>query len=117
MSVDYADWRDRLATANDPAFWPIEAIDAEVVEGRAQFWCDGEAALVTRMVEYPGGANVLEALAGAGTLDGLLNIAPLTEGFAKSRGATHRMIPGRAGWQRVFKDWRLYQSALVKEVS
>lgn len=117
VSDDYAAWRARLAEANDPAFWPIEAIDNELLEDRAQFWCDGTAALVTRIVHYPGGARVLEALAGAGDMAGLVDrLDPQTHEFAKQQGLTHRMIPGREGWRRVHKDWRHYQTILVKDM-
>ena len=117
MSAEYADWRARLAEANDPAFWPIEAIDRELADGRAQFWSDGSSALVTRVVQYPGGARVLEALAAAGDMDGLVQaIEPITDDFARMQGLTHRMIAGRAGWARVHKGWRHYQTVLVKDV-
>ena len=115
-AADYPAWRERLAAANDAAFWPIAAIDGLLASGQAQFWCDGSAALVTRIVGYPGGARVLEALAAAGQMDGLVTrIAPLTEACAKDQGLTHRMIAGRAGWARVHRDWRHYQTLLLKE--
>ena len=71
---------------------------------------------MTRIVLYPGGARVLEALAAAGAIDALVRqIAPQTEAFAKARGLTHRMIAGRAGWARVHPGWRHYQTLLLKE--
>lgn len=116
-SSDYADWREALAKANDPAFWPIEAIDREVDEKRAQFWCDGRAAMVTRIVLYPGGAKVIEVMAAAGDLGALKDtIEPAWADFAQAADLTHRMIAGRPGWARVFRDWRHYQTVLVKEV-
>lgn len=116
-SDSYADWRGQLAEANDPAFWPIEAIDRELVEGRAQFWCDGTAALVTRVVIYPGGARALEALAAAGDMAGLVvRIEPETRAFGEIHGLTHRMIAGRDGWRRVHPGWRHYQTILVQDI-
>lgn len=117
MNDDYAAWRGKLAEANDPAFWPIEAIDRELVEGRAAFWCDGTAALVARVMIYPGGARVLEALAGAGDMAGLIDrIEPETRKFAEKHSLTHRMIAGRDGWRRIHKGWRHYQTILVQEI-
>lgn len=118
MSSDYAVWRERLAAANDPAFWPIEAIDQLLFEGQAQFWCDGEAALVTRAVEYPGGAVALEAVAAAGKLPRLkFNIAAQVESWAREKGLSHLLIAGRPGWERVFRHWRHHQCVLIKELA
>jgi len=118
VKSDYAAWRPRLAEANDPAFWPIEAIDQLLTEGNAQFWSDGDAALVTRVVAYPGGAVAVEAVAGAGTMEGLVeSIAPQVEQWAKTEGYSHLLIAGRAGWSRVHKTWRHHQSILLKELA
>lgn len=117
-SSDYAAWRDRLAQANDPLFWPIAAIDALVSEGRGQFWCDGTAALVTMIEEYPGGARVLKAIAGAGDMTGLIDrIAPETERMGKQSGLSHLMVTGRGGWLRALKGWRHYQTVLLKDLA
>ena len=118
MSDDYWSWRDRLAEANDPRFWPIEAIDAMLIAGTAQFWCDGKAALVTKITEYPGGAQALEAVAGAGVMDSLTQqIATDVDAWARDQGLSHLMIAGRAGWLRVHKGWRHYQTILLKDLT
>ena len=117
VSDSYWDWRDRLANANDPAFWPIDAIDALVLSGEGQFWCDGAAALVTKVVEYPGGAAALEAVAAAGTMANLTDgIAAQAEEWAREQGLSHLLIAGRKGWERVHHDWRHHQSILLKEL-
>lgn len=114
---DYAAWRDRLANANDPEFWPIEAIDALLARNEAQFWCDGESALVTTIRDYPGGARAIEAIAAAGNMASLVGqIAGEVERQAKQAGLTHMMVTGRPGWTRVFKDWRHYQAVLLKDL-
>lgn len=117
MSADYVAWRARLGDANDPAFWPVEAIDELLLEGHGQFWSDGESALVTRAVLYPGGAVALEAVAAAGKLESLRDtVAPKVEEWARSQGFTHMLIAGRGGWARVH-GWRHYQSVIVKELA
>lgn len=74
--------------------------------------------MVTRVVAYPGGAAVLEVLAGAGDLRALIdNIAPQAEAWAKANGLTHLMTAGRHGWQRVLKGWRHHQTIIVKELT
>lgn len=117
-SSDYEAWRERLAGANDPAFWPITAIDELLAGGNAQFWCDGKAALVTRLVAYPGGARVLEAIAGAGDLKALTEtLERNTEQWARAQGCTHLKADGRDGWRRALKGWRHYQTSMVKELA
>ncbi len=118
MSDSYADWRERLADANDPAFWPVEAIDQALADGRAQFWCDGAAALVTRVVEYPGGARALEALAAAGDMQALVgSLAGKAEAEARVAGLTHMLVAGREGWPRRLKGWRHYQTIILKDLA
>lgn len=117
--MSYLDWRDRLATANDPAFWPIEAIDALVAGGQAQFWGTDKAALVTRRVSYPGGAEALEALAAAGEKREIIEvIGPRVEAAARDAGITHLKVAGRPGWGRMLKrhDWSLHQEIIIKEL-
>ena len=119
MKSDYAAWRHRLAEANDPAFWPIEAIDVLLANNEAQFWCDGNAALVTRIVAYPGNAVAVETLAAAGNLETLRDeIAPAVEAWGRLHGCTHLLIAGRAGWARVHRDkWRHHQSILIRNLA
>lgn len=120
MSDSYADWRDRLAEANDPRFWPIEAIDAMLITGTAQFWCDGKAALVTRIVDYPGGAVVLDGLAAAGDMASLHDdIDDQTEAWAREQNIPILMVTGRVGWPRVLADkgWKHHQTVLIKELA
>ena len=88
-----------------------------LVAGTAQFWCDGKAALVTRIVEYPGGAVALEALAATGSRVALCDVlAPQAEAWGRANGFTHLLIAGRPGWARVHRDWRHYQSILIKDL-
>lgn len=115
VATDYAAWRDRLAEANDQKFWPIHAIDSMLISGNAQFWCDGQSALVTKIVEYPGGAVVLESVAATGCIESLRDvICAEVEEWAREQKMTHLLIAGRPGWARVHKGWRHHQSILIK---
>jgi len=89
-----------------------------LIAGTAQFWCDGDAALVAKITEYPGGAQALEAVAGAGSMGSLTQqIAADVEAWAREQGLTHLLIAGRKGWERVHKDWRHYQTILLKDLT
>lgn len=116
---DYARWRDKLAKANNPAFWPITAIDELIAEGRAQFWATEHAALVTWINEYPGGAVAVEALAGCGSKADIIHkLGPRVEQWARSLGATHLKVSGRRGWTRQMKPhgWRHFQDIVIKDL-
>ena len=118
--ASYADWRDRLATANDPEFWPITAIDELLAVGSAHFWCDGESALVTRTVTYPGGAAAVEILAAFGNLPSIWGaIVPQIETAANSIGARRLWAMGRPGWVHSAKanGWRAEMVVIVKDLT
>lgn len=116
--MNYADWRGQLAGANDPAFIPIEWIDACLIEGTAQFWATDKAAMVTQVCDWPGGARTLRVLAAAGKKADLLGPlqAAATE-YGRGQGCTHLMVEGREGWRRMFPDYRTYQVVLVKDLA
>lgn len=114
---EYSDWRERLARANNPRFYPITYIDQRVAEGTAYFLGTTEAAMVIELVAYPGGAKVVSVLAAAGDMDEILG--PLGERameFGRERGCDTAMVPGRVGWQRKRPDFQHYQTILVKEL-
>lgn len=115
--MTYEKWRGRLARANDPALIPITHIDELLVEGLAQFWATGDAAIVTRLVEWPGGAVTIEVIAAAGRkadITGPLHAA--AREWAAANGATHVLVAGREGWKRELPDFRHYQTLLIKEL-
>lgn len=114
---DYPTWRARIATANDPAFWPIEAIDAMLAEGRAQLWATDKSALVTLVTSYPGGAVVIEVLAGTGSMADLIKrVRPKVEEWGRAYGCTHIQIKGRPGWARALRThgFKHFQDILMK---
>ena len=118
--MNYENWRDRLAEANDPAFWPITAFDQMLADGSAQFWGTDKAALLTKVNEYPGGAVAIEVLAAAGSGNELRGpIAEAVEAWGRSFGATHIRIEGRRGWGRTLKPsgWTIHQEILLKEIA
>lgn len=114
MADSYAEWRERLAQANDPQFIPIEAIDEKLANGLAQFWCDGNVALVTEIVRWPGGAVTVDALAAAGNMKSLNeNVEHAVKEWAAGF-ATHLRVIGRPGWVKAKTGWKHEQSILTK---
>lgn len=115
--MTYAEWRDRLATANDPKLYPIDYQDWLVRTGAGQFWATDAGALITEVVSYPSGATVCKAFAGAGDLAALMDeLKPAIEAWAREQGCTACMIEGREGWRRVHTDYRHHQTILVKDL-
>ena len=113
----YEDWRERLAKANNPRFIPMSHIDQRVAEGSAQFWGSAEAAMVTELIEYPGGAKVVSVIAAAGEMDEILGpLGDAVMAWGKSCGCDIAMVPGRVGWKRTRPDFEHYQTILVKEL-
>ena len=115
--MTYREWRTRLADANDPAFIPISHLDALLNSGLAQFWATERAALVTQVVEWPGGARTINAVAAAGDQDDITgSLKDAAEEWARETGCTHVLIEGRDGWRRKLTDYRHHQTVLVKEL-
>jgi hypothetical protein len=115
--MNYEKWRHRLARANDPLMIPITHVDELLSEGLAQFWATPDAAIVTLLKSWPGGAVTVEVVAAAGKkcdITGPLHTAAAA--WAKEHGATHVMVAGRKGWQRELPEYRHYQTLLIKEL-
>lgn len=115
--MTYQKWRARLANANDPRLYPLEWIDARLADGETQFWATEQAAIVTEILTYPGGAKVVRAIAAAGKKADLAGpIKSAIEAWAREQGCGLSMIEGREGWARLFPDYRHYQTSIVKEL-
>lgn len=102
--MSYQDFRDRLASANDPSFYPIEWVDWMLESGGAQYWETPNAAMVTQVLNYPGGAKAIRSIATAGDLEDIISVlAPQIEAWAADQGCTHSLVEGRDGWRRSLK--------------
>lgn len=110
-------FRDELAEANDSAFFPIEYLDQTIADGTSQYWGTPNAAMVTQIVNYPGGAKVVRSLATTGDLKEITEIiAPQIETWAIENGCTHLLVEGRDGWKRALKPlgYEPYQTVILK---
>lgn len=115
--MTYEKWRPRLANANDERFIPITFIDEQLAAGAMQFWATDDAALVTAIKEWPGGAVTVETVAAAGRKADI--IGPLREAaerFGAAAGCNIALTIGRDGWKRALPEYRHYQSILIKDL-
>lgn len=114
--MTYQKWRRRLARANDPRLIPIEYIDGLVVDGSAQFWATDEAAMVTVLKDWPGGAVTVDVIAAAGKKGDITGpLREAAETWAREH-ATFALITGRDGWRKELPEYRHYQTWLIKEL-
>jgi len=71
-----------------------------LLDGRAQYWQRGAAAIVTEIHHYPRCRDVNYWLVG-GRLADALALVPEIEAWARTQGATRAVAFGRKGWAPV----------------
>lgn len=117
--TDYLRWRDALATANDPAFYPVSHQDMILRTGQAQFWACDSAAIITWLKPYPGGALVCETYAAAGQPEAMVQVLKSQiEAWATAVGCSDCFITAkRRGMARLHPDYEHVQSVLRKALA
>ena len=88
-----------------------------VMDGRAQWWGDDRACIVTELIRYPQRSVVRYWLC-AGEMEGVLALQGEVDGWARARGATLATLYGRDGWGRLAaaQGWRRGGVILHKEL-
>lgn len=116
--LEYLGWRDRLAAAVDPRFYPMGWLDGEVWAGRARFWSNADAAIVATFKVYPTGARAVHGLVAAGDAAQIQALIPFAEAWGRDLGAIVAEIDSRPGWERTLKSdgYALHQACLRKEL-
>jgi hypothetical protein len=90
----------------DPAFYPIDYLDALILSGRARLWVGEAAAIVAEIKDYPGGARVVHGLVAAGRIEEInRRLIPLAEAWGKAEGCTHAIVESRSGWMRALRAY------------
>lgn len=75
-----------------------------LMDGRAQWWGGGDAAIVTEMLDYPNLRAVNYWLV-AGRLAPALALQGRIDAWARAQGATVACAVGRPGWSRVLAPY------------
>lgn len=118
---DYLRFRDRFRELlEEDRMYSIEQLDLSLLQGHSQFWCHGESAIVTEMVEYEGGDRIGQVEWAVGDLDEILSdLMPRAEAYLWAQGAKRIMFEGRPGWKRVLRQhgFRDYSVTLVKDAA
>jgi hypothetical protein len=88
-----------------------------LMDGRAQYWYEGDGAIVTEVLRYPN-YNVCNYWLVAGVLEDTLALQPRIERWARMQGCARAVGIGRPGWARVLPKYgyRIWGSAFVKDL-
>lgn len=110
---------ERLVEALDLAgnTHTLADVAAMIRAGRAQWWGNDRAGIVTEIVAYPRARSLRYWLV-AGELPAVLGLAPGIEAWARGEGCTRAEAIGRHGWRRVLagEGWRPTCTVLTKEL-
>jgi hypothetical protein len=84
-------------------------------EGRAQWWCNGDAAIVTEVLRHPQ-RWVLNYWLVAGELNAALAMQPGIDAWAVNEGCDAAVATGRRGWATALKPhgWRVHAIEYAK---
>lgn len=101
--MSWSRWRGEIAKAADPAFYPIEGIEADIRSGKSQLWMLPNCCVISEIVDYPG-EKVCQCLWAAGDLSEILSdLSPKLEAWAKAQGCQSMLVESREGWARALK--------------
>ena len=117
--MTYARFRKRLAQALEPQFHPIEYLDGLLERGEAIAFANDDAILICELLNYPGGARVINVLIAAGKKADIIgSLREQAEEWARGVGCTHALVESRAGWAKALKQfgYEPYQVTVRKEL-
>jgi hypothetical protein len=99
----WARFRDQFAEAMQDGFWTVEDLEAKILSHRAFFFPGKNCACCGEIVEYPGGAKVMQFTWAVGDMNELVSMEPGVAAICRTLGCNGTLIEGRAGWQKVMK--------------
>jgi hypothetical protein len=102
----YQRFRDSFAEIIDPAEYPIEWLDRQILNGLAWPIIGEGAGLVVEVKRYPGGARAVHALVAAGDLQEIATkLRAEAEAWGRDRRCTFALVESREGWTRALKQY------------
>lgn len=115
----YQRFRSSFEEITDPALYPIEWLDHQILRGLAWPIAGCKSALVVEVRTYPGGMKAAHGLIAAGDLDEIVNdLIPRAEQWGRDKGCAIGLIESRGGWARALKKngYELHQVSVRKEL-
>jgi hypothetical protein len=112
-------WRPAFEKVMDQRLYTLGWLDSQVWSGRAWFWGNERAGIVTELRHYPTGAIDIHGLIAAGDMAEIRDVLiPLAEEFARTIGCVGAIIESRDGWAKALKKngYEPFQTAIRKEL-
>ncbi len=103
----------------DERYHTLDWLDAQVLEGKVQFWATEDAAIIAEVRDYPTGARDVHGLIAAGDLQSIIEeLIPRAEAWGKANGCVVAQIESREGWARALSPsgYRTHQIVVRKEL-
>lgn len=119
MIEDYLRWREEITKALDPAFYPIDWLDEQILQQRALIIAVDDGCVVIEIRNYPGGAREVHGLVAAGNIKTIVDVViPAVEAFGREHGCRWACCESKAAWSRLLKPsgYQTFQVTLRKEL-
>jgi hypothetical protein len=86
----------------------MAAIWQMVCAGRVKLWPGRDCAILTQILDHPGGLRSQNTWLAGGELREIVGMMPMIEQFARECGCHREVGNGRRGWLRVFDGYSEY---------
>lgn len=95
----------------------VEDLVQRVVDGKAQVWEEGEALIITEVLQYPQ-KRVLRFWAATGELEDCITLSRRILEWGKEQGCKLALLTGRRGWTKPLRTegWTEKLAVLTKEL-
>lgn len=86
--------------------YDLQSLMAKVHAGDAQLWHEGDAVIVTEVLDFPR-TRVLHFWLGAGSLEDVITLQRKVNAWGKEQGCARATLHGRKGWVKALRadDW------------
>lgn len=115
----YLSFRPAFSEVIDERYHTLDWLDAQVLQGKVQFWNSDNAALLTEIKTYPTGARDIHVVISAGDMREVVEILrPQAEEFGREAGCLAATVESRVGWARALKPhgYESHQLTVRKEL-
>ena len=79
----------------------VDDVIDQCQRGEMQMWAGDASVIVTQILTYPRLKELCVFLA-AGSMEEMVKLEPVIEGFGKAAGCARMVFAGRPGWARTF---------------
>ena len=118
MTANILDYKDKIEAALEYSGGThvFEDVAFAVLEGRMQFWVNGESVAITEIIVYPR-KKVLHVFLGSGKRKELFEMIESAWQWGQSIGCTGMTLAGRKGWTKLMGKFGFKPTLYVMEKS